>query len=161
VNQSAWFRTVSALDVLRLLGGLDIILSPRSEVPARIMTAPPLGNLVPLAQCPRRTCWHTWRGDRRRSDDCVDVLSTLGWTVNRARTPIIREDSFGRRILTARTGRPLCRSDHSHSRIHGLLLHPPMSHPIGRVKVSTLAQKNGNAVVNLGSSGEQSKTHLL
>jgi hypothetical protein len=42
-----------------------------------------------------------------------------------------------------------------------LLLHPPMSHPIGRVKVSTLAQKNGNAAVNLGSSGEQSKTHLL
>jgi hypothetical protein len=36
-----------------------------------------------------------------------------------------------------------------------------MEHPIGRAQVSTLAQKNGNAAVKVGSSGKESKTNLL
>ena len=36
-----------------------------------------------------------------------------------------------------------------------------VEHPIGRAQVSTLAQKNGNAAVKVGSSGKESKTNLL
>ncbi len=36
-----------------------------------------------------------------------------------------------------------------------------MKHPVGRAQVSTLAQKNGNAAVKVGSSSKESKTNLL
>jgi hypothetical protein len=36
-----------------------------------------------------------------------------------------------------------------------------MAHPIGRARVSTLAQKSGSAAVKVGSSGKESKTNLL
>ena len=45
-----------------------------------------------------------------------------------------------------------------------VVIHSPssrMTHVVGRAKVSTLAQKNGNAAVKLGSSGEKSRTNLL
>lgn len=78
---------------------------------------------------------------------------------SRARTRIIRQRGF----LEGIACRPAVVVSAVQSILTRLVLHrlSRMAHPICQAKVSTLAQKNGNAAVKVGSSGEESKTNLL